>query len=59
MVSNPECLVYVPKNLLRKYRESICSNEGTYESLDGKRKITREGNVFLTKSNIQKIKKNN
>ncbi len=59
MVSNPECLVYVPKNLLRKYRESICSNEGTYESLDGKRKVTREENVFLAKSNIQKIKKNN
>lgn len=56
MVSNPDFQVYVPKNVFRKYRESIWSSEGTYETLEGKRKVTRDKGIFLTESNIKKIK---
>lgn len=54
---NQYCAVYVPKEYLSRYRESVCNAEGTYETLAKAQKTEYGSNDIIGKKSIKRIKK--
>lgn len=53
---NQYCAVYVPKEHLSRYRESVCNAEGTYETLTKAQKTEYGSNDIIGKKSIKRIK---
>lgn len=51
------CQIYVPGDLLKSYRNAVCTRTGTYETLQGKRKVTLNEAALAGRESILKAPK--